>query len=364
MRLTPFEAMLRAISEGHKGAGFVAPNPLVGCVILNSNFEFIAAGYHERVGEGHAEVNALKAVQDQSALNGAHIYVTLEPCAHEGRTPSCAKTLAKLPIASVTYGLMDPNPKVSGQGAEILRQAGKTVEQFTELQTELEELAEIFLMNQRSMRPFVTLKTAATLDGKIAMRDGTSQWITGEAARAHVQCLRGAHDAVLIGTGTFIKDNPRLNSRDPRFKDKRHKVVLLDPEGLTQHLLKGSALLEVRRPEDVFVVTHSKEPYDANVTVIAAPGNPGEIDLPVLMKDLYTRGMCSLLLEGGAFTYSRFLRERLVDRLSLYLAPKIIGEGISWTTGFDVTELAQARTLKTQRLEKLGDDIYFTGRLT
>ena len=364
MRLTSLEAMQMAIAEGHKGAGFVAPNPLVGCVILDAKLEVIGVGHHVRVGEGHAEVNALKAVKDPAALKGAHVFVTLEPCAFEGRTPSCAKVLAKLPIASVTYGLEDPHPKVSGQGAEILRQAGKLVTKFKDFQIELEELAEIFLMNQRAQRPFVTMKAAATLDGRIAMKDGTSQWITGEAARAHVQRLRGEYDAVLIGTGTFIKDNPRLNSRDPRFKDKTSRVVLLDPEGLTQHLMKGSALLEVRRPEDVFVVTHSKEAYDAPVSVIPAPGKPGEIDLPLLLKELYGRGLYSLLVEGGAYTYSGFLRAQSVDRLALYLAPKIIGEGISWTAGFGVTALAEARTLRTQRVERIGEDLFLTGRLT
>src|SRR5262245_40143194 len=145
MKLTPKEAMAVAIEEGRKGAGFVSPNPLVGCVILDRNGEFVAKGYHAKIGDLHAETHALQHVADPSRLDGAQFFVTLEPCAHEGRQPSCAKTLAALPIASVTYGLQDPNPKVSGQGVEILRRAGKKVELITELRPELEELAEIFL---------------------------------------------------------------------------------------------------------------------------------------------------------------------------------------------------------------------------
>jgi diaminohydroxyphosphoribosylaminopyrimidine deaminase/5-amino-6-(5-phosphoribosylamino)uracil reductase len=191
MFLTPNEAMKLAIEEAARGAGFVAPNPLVGCVILSRDGALIGRGHHERIGEGHAEVRALESVADVSQLNAAQVFVTLEPCAHQGRTPSCAEALAKLPIASVTYGLEDPNPLVAGKGAEILRAAGKTVQIFGGLKTELEEACEIFLMNMREKRAFVALKAAASLDGKIALPDGSSQWITGEESRAHVQSLRG-----------------------------------------------------------------------------------------------------------------------------------------------------------------------------
>lgn len=362
MKLTPIEAMRLAIEEGSKGAGFVSPNPLVGCVILDKNFEFLAKGYHARLGELHAETHALAAVTDKSRLEGAHLYVTLEPCAHEGRQPSCAKTLAALPIASVTYGLQDPNPRVSGKGAEILRAAGKMVSLFTELQVELEELAEIFLMNQRHHRPFITVKVASSLDGQVALEDGTSQWITGEAARGHVQSLRGFHDAVLTGAGTFLRDNPRLNSRDPRFQNKTLPVILLDPGGETSGKLGPSQLLQVREARDLIVVTAPGVKIPEPVAHIEQPLKNGEFDLRALIQLLHGRGLNSLFVEAGARTVSSFLRQQLADRLHVFMAPKLLGKGLGWTSGLHISSLAQAVRLEHTRVERLGPDWLITGR--
>ncbi|MGZ3721579.1 MAG: bifunctional diaminohydroxyphosphoribosylaminopyrimidine deaminase/5-amino-6-(5-phosphoribosylamino)uracil reductase RibD [Bdellovibrionales bacterium] len=355
--------MKLAIEEGKRGAGFVSPNPLVGCVILGREGNIIGKGHHARIGEAHAEVNALESIQDKTQIEGAQVFVTLEPCAHEGRTPSCAKTLAKLPIASVSYGLKDPNPLVSGRGAEILRAAGKNVIAYSGLQNELEELCEIFLMNMREKRPFVALKAAASLDGKIALSDGTSQWITGEPARAHTQYLRGCYDAVLAGAGTFIKDNPRLNSRDLHFATKRSKVILLDPEGITLPLLQGSALLEVRVPEDVYIVTASKRKTDLPIRQLVSPLVNGEFDLSVVLQQLYSEKINSIFIEGGAYTYSSFLRQKQADRVCLYVAPKILGDGITWSAGLTTSSLSDAISLRDMRSEKIGEDFLFSGKL-
>lgn len=362
MKLSPQQAMALAIEEGRKGAGFVSPNPLVGCVILSRDHELLAQGHHARVGDAHAEINALKSITDRSRLNGAHVYVTLEPCAHKGRTGSCAKHLAGLPIASVTYGLEDPNPLVSGKGAEILRSAGKRAERFTELQGELEDLAEIFLMNMREKRPFVALKIASSLDGQVALADGQSQWITGVEAREHVQFLRGCYDAVLTGVGTIKKDNPRLNSRDPRFKNKTQIAVVLDPRGELR--FSGLKLLEVRRPQDVIWVTGPDVTVDPQgVRQVRAPIQDGRFDLRSLLAQLKEVNIHSLMVEAGPMTNSAFLSADLVDRLDLFVAPKVLGGGLSWTSDLKIPSLGQALRLSRLKMRTFGEDFLISGRL-
>ncbi len=362
--LAPEQAMLMAIEEGSKGAGFVSPNPLVGCAILDRNYRLIALAHHERVGEGHAEVNALKKIQNPALLEGAHVYVTLEPCAHEGRTPSCAKALAALPIASVTYGLEDPNPLVSGQGAGILRAAGKKVQLFDGLKDELEELAEIFLMNQRQGRPFVGVKVASSLDGRIALSDGTSQWITGESARGQVQYLRGIYDAVITGAGTVLKDNPRLDSRDPRFSRKRQRLVVLDPDFETWGRMAELNIAKIRTKEDVLIVVRPglARPLQTGCVVEAPCGEHG-FELSELLQSLRQEQIQSVLVEAGGFTVSRFLRAGLVDRLYLFMAAKILGEGMSWTEGLKIRSLAETPRLRKIRVQTFGEDLLLTARL-
>ena len=244
-QVTVLEAMKLAIAEARKGAPFVSPNPMVGCVVLDSAGNFLSSGYHKIYGSAHAEVNALAGLISEQ-LKDAHVVVTLEPCAHQGKTPSCAKTLAALSIKKITYGLIDPNPLVAGKGADILKSAGKDVVLFSELQTELEELCEIFLMNQRKQKIFVAIKVATSLDGQMALQSGESQWITGEAAREHAHYLRSCYDAVMVGAGTIQKDNPSLNVRHPEVK-KENKVVILDPQGLQ---LKNFSQLRVSQTHD------------------------------------------------------------------------------------------------------------------
>ena len=365
--LSPFEAMRLAIDEGKKGAGFVSPNPLVGCVILDRDGVLLAKGYHATIGQNHAEVNALAEIEDPNRLDGAHVFVTLEPCAHQGLTPSCAKTLAQLPIAKVTYGIQDPNPLVSGQGAAILRAAGKKVEIFAGgLKSELEALAEIFLLNMRLKRPFIALKIASSLDGKVALSDGSSQWITGEESRAHVQYLRGTYDGVLTGLGTFLRDDPRLNSRHPKFMTKKQKVVLLDPKAESFAKLKDSKLLSVREPEDVVVVTgllgRKPPPSAGQVRHLEVPVVDGVFDVKNLLAALRKAGLHSLFVEAGPYTASYFLRSQMTDRLYVFVAPKLLGNGMNWTSGFTLSTLDQAITLENSEVQIFGQDVLVTGR--
>lgn len=356
--------MKLAIEEGRKGAGFVSPNPLVGSVILDRNYNLVGKGYHQKLGEAHAEINALKEIENPNHLDGAHIFVTLEPCAHEGRTPSCAKALAKLPIASVTYGLDDPNPLVSGKGAKILKEAGKTVTKFSELGEELEELAEIFLMNMRAKRPFIAAKVASSLDGKIALRNGESKWITGEESRAHVQYLRGCYDAVLTGVGTFLRDDPSLNSRDARFAQKPSKVVLLDPSGKSFGKLAGSKLLSVRGPEDVVIVTGlTGKDAPLGIRKFEIPDADGQFEMPAFMEAMREAGLHSLFVEAGSYTVSSLLKAKVIDRLYLFQAPKILGDGMDWTPGMTFSSLSQVPVLRTTRVKQFGSDVLVSGRL-
>lgn len=337
------QAMQLAMSEALKGAPFVSPNPKVGCVILDQNGKLLSSGYHKKFGEAHAEVEALKSLPIES-FRGSHVIVTLEPCAHEGKTPSCAKTLAKLPIKKVTFGLFDPNPLVAGQGAEILRAAGIEVEEYQgHLKNELEEICEEFLFNMRQKKVFVSLKIAQSLDGKIALSNGESKWITGPEARSKVHELRAQYDAVLVGKNTVLTDNPSLNVRHPLIK-KENKVVVLDRSGEVLKKIDHLKIFSAHKPENLIVLP--------------------SIDLKTALEELYAKGIRSLMVEGGGQTFSNFLQQDLVQRLHLFTAPVILGQGIGWAECFTLSSMAQKKELKSVKTQLFGNDLYLTGKLT
>lgn len=362
--MTSQEAMKLAIQTAKKGEGFVSPNPLVGCVILDKAQNLLAAGYHAQVGQAHAEIQALEQIKDSKDLDGAQLYVTLEPCAHEGRTPSCAKKLATLPLASVTYGLMDPNPLVSGKGLEILKQAGLRVEQNLSLKNELEELAEVFLTNMKEKRTFFAVKVAASLDGHMAVGEGESQWITSEASRKKAHELRLIYDGVLTGVGTFLKDNPSFNIRGLE-KNKDNKVVMLDQEGRSLTTLAGSKLLSVRRPMDVIICTKSKYAEAFKKLGVDVISNEADVlDLRQLSNELYQKGICSLLVEAGPHTTGHFLNQKCIDRFYLFQALKILGkQNWSWSQGFGVASLNQGLEFTSVHREILENDLFLSARL-
>lgn len=357
--------MQKALEEGVKGFGFVSPNPQVGCVVLNAKHELIASGHHERYGEGHAEVNALRNLTDEQ-LKGAHIVVTLEPCAHVGKTPSCAEMLAKLPIESVTYGLKDPFPLVSGKGVEILEKAGKKVMHLKSMEEACEELSEVFLWNQRHKKAFVALKMASSLDGQIALKSGESQWITGEKSRKYSHYLRAGYDAILVGRNTLVVDDPMLNIRHPNFQGKKNKVIILDPEG---KLLKNIGRYKITEHHDkeniIFAIKDSATVSTDYKTIPTKVLLSGALDLEDLTKKLYEEKIYSLYVEGGAQTYSEFLSQRAFQRFYLFQAPVIIGtkNGRSWSETFAVSKLKDKLTLRSLRSQKIGDDLFITGRV-
>lgn len=364
-QLTPDQAMARAIELAQKGLGFVAPNPPVGCVILNKSGAVIGEGYHQAVGQAHAEIEALNRVVDKAQLKGAHLIVTLEPCAHHGRTPPCAEALAQLPLAQVTYGLKDPNPLVSGRGLKILSDAGINVEKSVGFEHELAELVEVFFYNQQMQRPFVALKVASSLDGQIALNNGESQWITGEKSRQQAHYLRGVYDALLVGVQTLIHDNPKLNSRHENFASKENYVIIFDPEGRSAAFLSNSQVLQVRNPNKVIVFVGETHTFTSSARIISWPLVKGTFDLKEIFKFLWREGISSVMAEGGAHTASVMLQEHLVQRLYLFMAPKIIGSGggKSWTTNLQIDKLAQAQELRHPRYESLGQDLLVTGLL-
>ena len=358
-QLSVDQAMQLAISEARKGAPFVSPNPLVGCVILDQNQCLLATGYHKKYGTDHAEVDAFKKLTTDQ-LQKAIFVVTLEPCAHEGKTPSCAKALAKMPIQKVIYGLQDPNPLVSGQGALILKEAGKAVELYQGAFSEqLEVLAEIFLKNFRLKKTFVAAKVASSLDGQIALQTGQSQWITTEQSREYVHELRSYYDAILVGRRTIELDNPSLNIRNPQFY-KENKVVVIDPQGkIIQKIAAGQnfKFLTVHKDENIIFAVNKK--LQSSFTQVEFSS------LEDLLNKLYNLKIMSLFIEGGAETYSQFLAADLIDRLYLFMNASIIGSsnGLSWTKNFGSTDLKAKKRLQNLEFKNFGADLFITGRL-
>lgn len=375
--MSPTQAMRLAIQEGARGAGFVSPNPLVGCVILDREHRFLASGYHHKVGHDHAEIDAIKQVTDPAKLKGAHFFVTLEPCAHQGRTPSCARTIAPLKIGSLTYAVEDPNPLVAGQGAAILRETGVQATLFSErsdvsaieakeLAEAAEDLAEVFLHNMRTNEPFVAVKVASTLDGKLALASGESKWITNEKSREHVQLLRAAYDAVAIGRNTFVTDNPSLNVRHERYPGYENHVVLFDPKGHTLSALGQSKLLQVRQPEKILVVVDEALEFENRhgVRLVPVPLDGSQFfEITALLAALKNQGLTSLMIEGGAQTIGAFFSARKVRRLHLYQAPLLIGgkHGISWSSCFGVQKMAEGLRLERATHLDFAGDHYVTG---
>lgn len=370
VKLTDDQAMAIAIREARRGAGFVSPNPLVGCVIVDKENRFVSVGYHQIYGGAHAEVNALEGIPTES-LKGCRLFVTLEPCAHEGKTPSCAKKIATLPLAEVIYGLIDPNPLVSGQGAKILEQAGIRTTLFGRMNDELEELCEHFLVNQREKRPFVSVKVATSLDGQMALQNGESQWITGEQSREFSHFLRGCHDATLVGQGTVLTDNPQLSIRHPQFANKKNKVLIIDDTG---EVLRRQDLriYGIHKPENLIIVTSQKlaaefgELKKPMAQVIGVSEKvPGELNLDETLGQVWRLGIRSLFIEGGVAIISSFINEMKVDRLYLFQAPVLLGakSGKAWTSQVSIRQMSERISLKNPKLRMINSDIMITGKL-
>lgn len=329
--------MRRALALARLAEGRTWPNPMVGCVIVKDG-RVIAEGLHAQAGQPHAEAAALAAAREP--VRGATLYVNLEPCCHlDKRTPPCAQRLVAEGIARVVIANEDPNPRVSGRGLDMLRAAG--IEVVTGVLAEDgERLNEVFFHNQRTGLPFVHLKLAGTLDGRIAMPDGQSRWITGPEARAHTHHLRATHAAVAVGAGTVRADDPQLTVRLPDYDGPQPVRVVFSRSGAI--------------PPDCRLLTDA----DAARTrvIIGAP-------LDEALAALYAAGICNLLVEGGAGLAAAFLKAGRVQRINHYLNPSYLGAGLPAIGDYGLDDLQQRITLKHVKYTVLGDDIAVTGRL-
>lgn len=320
--------MKRAIELAKQGAGWTAPNPLVGAVVVK-NGRVIGEGYHRKYGELHAERNALAACTEDPA--GAALYVTLEPCCHYGKTPPCTEIIIEKKIAKVVIGSRDPNPKVAGKGARILREHGiEVVEDY--MREACDALNPVFFHYITTKTPYVVLKFAMTLDGKIATRTGASKWITGEAARNHVHQLRGRYAGILAGIGTVLADDPMLNCRI----DGAHQPLRII---LDSHLRipMGSRLVRSAKEYPLLIVcnesTREREEgasriqklEEAGAKVWTLPEKNGHPDLNVLMERLGEEKIDSVLIEGGGTVNEAALKAHIVHHVYAYIAPKIFG---------------------------------------
>lgn len=320
--------MKRAIELAKQGAGWTAPNPLVGAVVVK-NGRVIGEGYHRKYGELHAERNALAACTEDPA--GATLYVTLEPCCHYGKTPPCTEIIIEKKIAKVVIGSRDPNPKVAGKGARILREHGiEVVEDY--MREACDALNPVFFHYIITKTPYVVLKFAMTLDGKIATRTGASKWITGEAARNHVHQLRGRYAGILAGIGTVLADDPMLNCRI----DGAHQPLRII---LDSHLRipMGSRLVRSAKEYPLLIVcnesTRDREEgtnriqklEEAGAKVWILPEKNGHPDLNVLMQRLGEEKIDSVLIEGGGTVNEAALKAHIVHHVYAYIAPKIFG---------------------------------------
>lgn len=361
--------MQQAFSIAEKGKGYVSPNPLVGCVIVSENGEKVGEGYHKKFGESHAEVNAVNSVQDKETLKDATVYVTLEPCSHHGKTPPCAQMLAKLPISTVVVAMQDPNPSVNGKGILHLRNKGIEVEVGV-MKKEAEQLNEFFIHHQTFGRPFITLKIAQTADGYLAAADGESQWITGKKSRKLVHTWRAEYDAVLVGRTTAMVDNPSLTVRHVSGRQPK-RIVIDGPYELPKDLNLFSDKFE----EKTIILTWNKEASatDADPMLKVMQQNyfrgeiiqlskvDGHVDLRQAFKALGEQGITSVLVEGGQQLSSALIRQGLVDKLELFIAPKLLGGGTRSLINIGINKMKEIAELKESTWTKVGDDILLTG---
>lgn len=354
--------MKRAIELAKNGAGFTSPNPMVGCVVVRDN-EIIAEGYHEKCGGFHAERNALLSCED---AKGADLYVTLEPCCHYGKTPPCTEIIIEKGIKRVFVGSVDSNPLVGGKGISILRDAGIEVETGI-LEDECRSLNEVFFYNMEKKRPFLAMKYAMSLDGKIACKTGDSKWITSEEARGYVQNLRHLYAGILVGIQTVLEDDPMLNCR---MEGKKNPVrIICDSKlriPLESQIVKTAKEIKtiVYYCNDV-VEDESKiaKLEERGVEVIATSGI--QVNWDEVMDSLYEKKIDGVLVEGGGTINESLLKAGLISRVYAFVAPKLIGGKDAKTPieGNGIDFMSQAQVLEDIEIVQIGPDVLITGKI-
>ena len=357
------EFMRLALREARKGSGRTSPNPAVGAVIVR-NGTVAAKGYHRQAGLPHAEAEALNRLGNRSP--GDTLYVTLEPCNHTGKTPPCTEAILKSGIRRVVVGMKDPNPQVTGGGCEFLEAHGIEVTVGV-LAAECRRLNEDFLKFIADGQPFVIAKSAMTLDGWIATSTGHSKWITNEESRAFVHRLRDRVDAVMVGIGTILADDPSLTTRLKRGKGRDPLRIVVDTHC---RIPRNAKVLRQHSSADTLIVTgEGAEAADlrsfreTGVSTVTCPVREGKIDLEALMKQLGKMSVMSVLVEGGAALTGSMIRGRLIDKFYLFKAPRLLGgdDGIPMAVGPGPKKMEDSMVLKEIRVRRFGDDTLIRG---
>jgi len=355
--------MKMALDLAAKGQGFTAPNPMVGAVLVKDG-KVVGKGYHEAVGTAHAEVNAIDDAGDQA--KGATLYVTLEPCNHTGRTPPCTEKILSAGISRVMVAMNDPNPDVRGGGNDYLQSQGIPVTSGA-CEAEARQLNEVFIKYVRTRRPFVILKCAMTLDGRIATKTGDAKWVSGDASREYVHQMRHAADGIMVGIGTVRSDDPSLTTRLEGTEGRDPTRVILD----THLSIPGDAkVLSLDSHAGTLVVTGpsvSDEKASAienqGARVIRTGLKAGRIDLDALMNQLGEMGITSLLVEGGGTVAASALAAGIVDKISFFYAPKILGgdDGVSVCRGTGPELMKDCVSVENIRVRRFQEDVLIEG---
>ena len=354
--------MQRALDLARRGLGKTSPNPMVGVVIVKDG-RTIGEGYHPRFGGKHAEVNAIENATGD--IGGSTMYVTLEPCCHHGQTPPCTEAILTNNIKSMVIGMLDPDKRVSGRSVEVLRENGIDCTVGV-METECRALNETYIKHRSTGLPFVTVKYAQTLDGRIASSTGHSRWISSPPSHKLAHKLRSRHDAVLVGIGTVIRDNPQLTVR--LVKGRSPQRIILDSQlrtpsdavVLTEQDIAGTTIATTpSAPESKLKVFK-----EVGIEVLVIPADTqGDVDLRQLLKTLGEYNISSILVEGGAETITSFIRLSLADRLVVFTAPRIMGRGVEAVGELEITEVERAIKLNFERIYRNGDDVVIEAKV-
>jgi diaminohydroxyphosphoribosylaminopyrimidine deaminase/5-amino-6-(5-phosphoribosylamino)uracil reductase len=352
--------MKRVLRLAEKGRGRTSPNPMVGAVIVKKG-EVVGEGYHAKAGTDHAEIVAIK--QAREAARGATLYLNLEPCTHYGRTPPCAPAVIEAKVKRAVIGMEDPNPLVRGRGLKSLKRAGLDVEVGV-LEKECRRLNEAYCKYILKKEPFVILKVAATLDGKIATKEGDSKWISGETSRNFVHRIRNQVDGVVIGIGTVLKDDPQLTTRIKNGRDP-YRVILdsrlrIPEEAKVIGISPSKAIIATTELADKDKIESLEK---KGVRILIIDSKKGRVDLETCLYKLGEMGMMNLLVEGGSQINGSFLDEGLIDKILLFFSPKLIGdrEALGIFGGSGKATLKEAIPLNKLRVRRMGEDILIEG---
>ena len=359
--------MKLALQLAGNAVGRTSPNPLVGAVIVKDN-RVVGCGWHRKAGTPHAEVHALN--QAGELARGAEAYVTLEPCSHYGKTPPCAKALIDAGVKTVYASLLDPNPKVGGKGFSMLKEAGIEVE-YGFLETEVRKQNEVFLKWITAKMPFIALKVAMTLDGKISTAKGESKWITNETSRAYGYKLRDIYDGIMVGINTVQEDNPMLTAR---VEGRKNPIRIVVDSNLKISLC--SNLVVDKSAQTIIAITDNNlavkrekiaqlEKLGVKVLIVESDKD-NQVDIEKLLKILGEQKICSILVEGGGTLHGSFVEKKLVDKVYFFIAPKIVGglDAKNPIMGKGILELDEALQLEDMQCENLAGDILITARVS